>query len=135
MKVAKFRSGYKYQLQELYSTGVEIIGFDLFTSYIALRPDGDLSIYPGYAWDGATWCPDFDWIIRGSLIHDALYQLMRLRQLPPDCKPAADAALRRACLADGAWRWQAEVVHRAVTRFGGFGIDPARARPLRQAPP
>ncbi|MCK9173629.1 MAG: hypothetical protein M0O99_09105 [Desulfuromonas thiophila] len=47
----------------------------------------------------------------------------------------ADAALRRACLADGAWYWQAEAVHRAVTRFGGFGIDPARARPLRQAPP
>ncbi|NCC32817.1 MAG: hypothetical protein EOM24_12470 [Chloroflexia bacterium] len=135
MKVAKFKSGYKYQLQDTYVTTVGIVGCSATASFLRLDADGRLVIAGGYAWDGATLCPDFDWIVRGTLIHDAIYQLIRTGLVDAKHKAAADNALHKACIEDGAWKWQAALVRFAVHRFGGFGVDPQQARPVRYAPP
>lgn len=36
-----------------------------------------LNIRNGYEWDGATYFPDFKWVLRASLVHDALCQLLK----------------------------------------------------------
>ena len=51
---------------------------DISTDWISLSKEGILSIRSGYAWDGPSG-PTIDTknTMRGSLVHDALYQLMR----------------------------------------------------------
>ncbi|MCK9172007.1 MAG: hypothetical protein RBR03_09085 [Desulfuromonas thiophila] len=130
-----YRDGYRYQLAERYQLQTELRPLDrLLTPFVELDCTGLLTIHAGYAWDGATLCPDFPWILRGSLVHDALYQLIRLRLLPVAAKDTADALLHQHCLEDGASRFAAWLVWQAVQRFGHFGTDPLRRRPVLIAP-
>ena len=46
-------------------------------SYIDMETDGLLTINAEYAWDGATGIPDNKKNIFASLVHDALYQILR----------------------------------------------------------
>lgn len=131
----KYKAGYKYQLVEDYWVQTPVRWRDVIdTDYIRLMPDGWLLIRKGYAWDGATFFPDFDWIVRGSLIHDALYQLIRERRLPVETKEIADRLLAECCKEDRAWSWQAGMVALGVERFGDFGVKPENCRPIRVAP-
>lgn len=53
--------------------------------FISIEKGGILTIKKGYRWDGATnGAPDKDYHHRSSLVHDALYDLMRMRYLEPD---------------------------------------------------
>ena len=73
-----YRSGYKYQLAENYSVFTGILHHKIRTDYITLTPSGWLTIKKGYAWDGATGLPSTPKsLMRASLVHDALYQLIR----------------------------------------------------------
>jgi len=56
--------------------------------------------------------------MRGSLVHDALYQLMREGALPIVYREEADRLLRRICIEDGMSRLRAAWVLRGV-RLGG----------------
>ena len=83
-----YKKGYKYQLAEDYIRFIPIYFHDdIQTKYISLIPQPDLSslltIRTGYAWDGPSG-PTIDTktFMRGSLEHDALYQLIRERLLP-----------------------------------------------------
>ena len=62
--------------------------------------------------------------MRGSLVHDALYQLIREGELPKELRVDADKVLRRACLADGMSRFRAWYVYKAVRMFAGRSIKP-----------
>lgn len=74
----QYRSGYKYQLADNYSVFVGILHHKIRTDYITLTPTGWLTIRKGYAWDGATGLPITPGtLMRASLVHDALYQLIR----------------------------------------------------------
>lgn len=71
----------KYRLNEPYI--VNIAAFlrpehEIRRSYGVLTVDGDLSIRRGYSWDGPSG-PTIDTgtFMRGSLVHDFLYQLLR----------------------------------------------------------
>ena len=61
--------------------------------FIALATDGTITIKVGYAWDGPSG-PAFDSpkYMRGSLVHDALYQLLRAKILDntPEHRRAAN---------------------------------------------
>ncbi len=75
----KYRSGYKYQLAEEYQVKVSVTPKNnVKTDFIELSTEGMLVIKRGYAWDGPSGptidTPNF---MRGSLVHDALYQLLR----------------------------------------------------------
>ena len=81
MKRIFYSKGYKYQLKREYSLLTRICpDDDIQTLFVTLSKNGFLRIKTGYAWDGASG-PAIDTrnFMRGSLVHDALYQLMRER--------------------------------------------------------
>ena len=131
MKSILYRGGYKYQLVETYRVGITIRPAQTVVhDYITLDEDGTLSIAAGYAWDGPSG-PTFDTkdFMRGSLVHDALYQLMGDGLLPLSGREAADATLRRICLEDGMSSIRAWWVYLGV-RIGG---GQAAASPEKKA--
>ena len=122
----KYQKGYKYQLIEDYEIIVCICPeTDISTDYINLTCLGDLTIKKGYAWDGPSG-PTIDTrnFMQGSLVHDALYQLIRNGLLKPYWRHQADKELRRLCLHDGMSKLRAWWVHKAVHLFGSFAADP-----------
>jgi len=64
--------------------------------YLRLSPEGILTIKNGYRWDGPSTQPTpFPGkLIRASMVHDALYDLMRLGLLKPDITTAAKAFVK-----------------------------------------
>lgn len=71
--------------------------------------------------------------MRGALVHDALYQLMREGKLDGDeCRIPADRRLKEMCLEDGMNWFRAQYEYFAVSRMAGFAIDPAhRKKPIK----
>jgi hypothetical protein len=67
--------------------------------------------------------------MRGSLVHDALYQLIRLQQIPLHYKNYADLLLKKICLEDGMTGFQANCVYLGVKYFGGASAKPASEKP------
>jgi hypothetical protein len=119
MKYRKLRR-YKYQLMEDYIFNTVIItGAYAKTDFILLTTKGHLHIKKYYAWDGPSG-PTINTksFMRGSLVHDALYQLIRLNLLSKDWKPHADFLLHKICLEDGMLPFRAKYVYQAVTYFG-----------------
>ena len=135
MKI-RYRDGYKYQLAEDYQVVVEIKpkAF-ILTEYVRLDIDGMLSICKGYAWDGPSG-PTIDTLnfMRGSLVHDALYQLMRGKHIDPSAyREPADRILQRICIEDGMSSLRAWYVYQGV-RFGGGPAASDPAEPPIRAP-
>ena len=121
-----YKKGYKYQLSKTYICKVNICPSENIDSrYIYLDKTGLLTIYWGYAWDGPSG-PTFDTktFIRGSLVHDALYQLIRTRGLPLEYRELADIELKRICLEDGMSRLRAWYVYHSVRKFAKFAALP-----------
>lgn len=132
-----YRDGYKHQLTEDYiiDTGIKPAGL-VVTRFLVLSLDGRLTVLKGYAWDGPSG-PTFDSpsFMRGSLVHDALYQLMRDEYLDHDiCRESADRLLQKLCLEDRMNPLRAKWVYEAVRTYGEPSADPARRRPVVMAP-
>lgn len=122
MTKIKYRDGYKYQLAEGYLLVTSIRPHErIDTDFIILDLDGNLMIRAGYAWDGPSG-PTIDSknFMRGSLVHDALYQLMREKHLDLGFRETADDLLRKLCRQDGMSWIRAWWVYQGV-RFGGEG--------------
>lgn len=110
---------YKYELLETYAYGTGITGFVGGNDYVWLAANGLLTMQAGYQWDGASGpAIDTKSFMRGSLVHDALYQLIRDGVLPLDTRAAADFTLHRLVIEDGMWRVRAAWVLAAVRVFG-----------------
>lgn len=120
----KYKAGYKYQLvqdEHFPLTGV-LPNAPVDHDFFALDAQGNLTVKRGYAWDGPSG-PTFDTkdFMRGSLAHDALYQMMGDGSLSADkWRKRADDILVEICKQDGmpairrAWVW-------AAVRAGGAG--------------
>lgn len=132
-----YKGGFKYQLAERCEFEVSL---DLYfpdrivTDYLILQ-EGNLIIKKGYAWDGPSG-PTIDTknFMRGSLVHDALYQLMRMGFLGETYRKAADKELRRLCLEDGMWSIRAWWVYVSVRWFGGSAASTLNVKPILYAP-
>lgn len=132
-----YRDGYKYQLAKTYSTmvGVKPHVDALVGGFVWLKTDGFLTIKEGYAWDGPSGpTADTPDSLRGSLVHDALYQLMREGGLDGKWREQADKELRRICLEDGMLPARAAVWYDAVRLFAGGAASPKNAKPVLEAP-
>lgn len=111
-----YKSGYKYQLVEKYIITIpELMDLDrkpINTSYIDLLNNGWLKIHSGYAFDGPSG-PTIDTknFMRGSLIHDVIYQLIRIGKLPITYRQRADELLREMCIHDGMSAFRARYVY------------------------
>jgi hypothetical protein len=116
----KYREGYKYQLAEPYVIDIAIKpDAHVSNDFLILSPEGVLIINKGYAWDGPSGPTiDTDNFMRGSLVHDALYQLMREGLIDLGWRETADRELQRICKEDGMSSIRAWWVYRGV-RFGG----------------
>lgn len=120
---------YKYQLLCDFSYPTPIlIGHRIAVAndFVVLDGDGRLDVKRGYAWDGPSGptydTPDF---MRASVVHDALYQLMREQLLDARrWREVADDLLRDICQADGMAPRRAAIIHRALRLFGERAAQP-----------
>ena len=127
--------GYRYVLVEDY--GCRLAGVqasDVIEIYYELHRSGYLIVRAGYAWDGASGpAVDSRSVIRASLIHDCLYQMLREGQLPQSDRAAADLEFRRLCLEDGMSALRAWWLYRGI-RIGGGPSAAPRGDEIREAP-
>jgi hypothetical protein len=131
-----YKKGFKYQLHEDYRIQTSIHPSEpIETTYIRLATSGELTIKKGYAWDGASGLTiDSKSSMRGALVHDALYQLLRMKLLSQAYRSYADALLRDICVEDGMWKWRANTWYRAVRKFADFAADPKNKKQVLTAP-
>jgi hypothetical protein len=131
----RYREGFKYQLDADYvvPTPIRPDGFVL-TPFLRLDTDGELAILAGFAWDGPSG-PAIDTrnFMRGSLIHDALYALLREGHIGPQWRQPADEFLRTICMEDGMTSIRAWWVYLGV-RVGGGPAARRGDRPVLVAP-
>lgn len=96
MKYRKIRA-YEYELLEeerftlSFDTGIKVD-----TEWFSIH-GREVYAKRGYCWDGATKAIDTYTIMYGSLIHDILYQAMKLGLLPMSFRELADKELKRIC--------------------------------------
>ena len=118
-KYIKYKAGYKYQLYEVYKDHISIRPeVDIVTRYILLSVTGELEIRYGYAWDGASG-PTIDTLnsMRGSLVHDALCQLMRMDLLDRKWKTKIDLLFEEILIVDDMSKCRARVWFRGVDKL------------------
>jgi len=138
----KYSKGYKYQLQDDYIinlselSGVVREGVSVAGPFLALYPAGALVIQQGYAWDGCSG-PTVDTKnnMRGGLVHDALFQLMRQGVLTIAFFPIANRIFHRILREDGMSRFRAWLYYRGVkTRFAKQSALPKNKKKIYKAP-
>lgn len=136
MNSISYKRGYKYQLYCDYSVEVAILPEkEIKTKYLCLSVKGRLCINNGYCWDGPSG-PTFDTgnFMRGSAVHDALYQLMRNNHISSEWRDYADRLLQKMCKEDGMSSLRAWWVYTGLKYFGGAAADPANKKPILKAP-
>jgi hypothetical protein len=131
-----YRCGYKYQLSKDYHLSVDIYPLRLVaTDWLELSVQGSLLIRKGYAWDGPTVAIDTKTFMRASLVHDALYQLMREGFLLEErWRKTADETMYKICLEDGMNWFRAWYAYTCVRIFSGGLSDPAYNHIQQTAP-
>ena len=122
-------SRYKYMVAEPYVHRTDILGCACSTEFITLMDDGLLVVSPGYLWDGPSGPTiDSDCGMRGSLVHDCLYELMRRSLLESTWREYADRLLRETCIEDGMSEARANIWYASVRSFAAkcakFGTQP-----------
>lgn len=132
-----YRSGYKFQLVQEYTVEIPVTpDADVRTDYIHLDLDGQLVVKKGYAWDGPSG-PTIDTrnFMRGSLVHDALYQLMRQEEISKArWRNEVDRILRTMCREDGMNAIRAWWVYLGVRKFGDPSASPENKKKVKRAP-
>lgn len=130
----EYKSGYKYQIISEHEVEIAIKPEeDIITDYIELYTNGKLIMKKGYAWDGPSGpTVDTHTFMRGSLVHDALYQLIRNNKLSQDAREDADRELRKICRKDGMTNLRASCVYWAVRWFGSSAAK--GPKPIYKAP-
>lgn len=131
-----FKSGYKYQLQYDYMEHLPIQPLHpIKTNFIRLDQCGNLVILKGYAWDGVSGgAPDLNAMMRASLKHDALYQLIAQGLLDIKWREVADNIFLQDCKIDGLWPWFAQAAYNAVRLFGKKYVLPDSRKTIKRAP-
>jgi hypothetical protein len=133
----RYRSEYKYQLASDYHVAIPICPDEkVDTDFIVLTTRGTLKILRGYAWDGPSGpVLDTPGVMRASLIHDALYQLIRHDWLSSrKYRKTADKIFRRICKEDGVSSVSANIFYRALRRFGKPATYPENKKIIHRAP-
>jgi len=118
MKYRKLKK-YKYQIltNEIFKLDFKtdkIIKTDFIELY-----DDTLKVKKRYCYDGPSG-PTIDTksSMVPSLMHDAMYQLIRLQLLSVDFKDEIDKEFYILCLENGMPKWRAWLWYQAVSKFG-----------------
>jgi len=131
----RYIEGIKYQLYGDYTIKTNIIGYTVDTRFLKLTPVGVLTIKAGYAWDGPSG-PTFDSheSMRGSLVHDAFYELIRRELVSRTERGAVDDLFYDILVEDGMSKTRAKAWLVGVKAFAGFAADPKNRRKIKLAP-
>ena len=133
----KYRKGYKYQLHEDYIYSLDFdVPIDETQPFVQLQANNIMIIKEGYAWDGTSGgVPDTKRNLRASLIHDALYQLIRHQILDfKTHRDKSDRLFQKVCVKDGVWRFIAYTYYMGLKMFGGKAASHKSKKPILQAP-
>jgi len=131
-----YKGGFKYQLVGTYTVELPKISIEtpIITEYIWLHKSR-LVIKTGYAWDGPSGIAiDTKNFMRGSLIHDVFYQLIREGHLDNSYRKVADEILKDICLEDNMSKIRAWWVYFGVRLFAGFAAKTKNIRKVEKAP-
>jgi hypothetical protein len=131
-----YTDGWKYQLSGDYTVETGIIpSLNITSEYIDLDGNGTMTIRHGYAWDGPSGpAVDTKNFMRGSLVHDAFYQLIREKHLTKDYKDKADRLLQKMCEEDGMWKIRAWWVYQGVANFADDAVTKKGIHKVYHAP-
>jgi hypothetical protein len=133
----RYRSDYKYQLAEGYEIKTLIRpNAAIKTDFIDLNVAGNLLVKKAYAWDGPSGpVKDTPENMRASLVHDALYQLMRIKELNARThRKTADIQFMEICKEDGVSSRTANLWYRGLRRFGKPAASPENKKNVVRAP-
>jgi hypothetical protein len=122
----KKRRKYKYNLEKDYTCKADIdVDQACDLGKLEITSDGQLTIRKGYAWDGPSG-PTIDTknFMRGSLVHDVLYQLIREQKINQNQRKRADQILREICLECGMSGLRAWRIYCGVRLFGACSAKP-----------
>jgi len=141
-KNIKYKKGFKNQLANDYEIEIALDLPKFYRTeqkYITLSYNtpnkANLKISKGYAWDGAsgpTW--DDKKNTRASLVHDALYQLMRFRKLDRNYRKSVDIIFLRICLEDKMCIIRSYYYYFAIRLFARFATSPRNKKKVISAP-
>ena len=114
---------WKYELMEADHVFIADFIPDCDTEYISIA-NNRLKCKERYAWDGASFIAfDTRTIMRASLFHDALYNLIKMGKLDKYYRKYADELFRTICLQDGMLSFRAWYCYQAVRIGGGLSIN------------
>lgn len=131
----KYKSGYTYITQETVFVNVGPALHAPVSSPFASIAGESLCVMRNYAWDGASFSL-FLWFgtpkawLLPSLVHDALYQLIRDGLMDRQYRDAADRLFRELLIERGVWRIVAWGAYYAVRVFGNFAVR--KTNPVRE---
>lgn len=133
----QYAKGFKYQCMKDAQVYVGDLGqtFDIDLDWLSLTVTGVLTIKKGYACDGPsgpTW--DTPNLMRAAFAHDALYELIRKRLLPPSARLAADTMYYEQLIVDGTWIARAKWHYWGVSNKGEDSTLPSNQRKILYAP-
>jgi len=126
------RAEYKYILDSDYRYNcANITNQNISEIFYKLVQNGILSIKKGYPWDGATIVPDTKSVMRASLVHDCLYQMMRENGLSTQYRKDADKIFYDICRADGLNCFIACLYYFGVRALGWLYVEKTRYQVIR----
>jgi hypothetical protein len=135
-----YKAGYKYQLKRDYIYRLQDsftrVAREIETDFLWLGEHNILIVKKGYAWDGPSG-PTVDTrnFMRGSLVHDALYQLIRLQELDKNVyRILADETLYHICRQDGMSLLRACNIYYSLRVLGNPSARPTGEMPDLCAP-
>ena len=132
----KYRDGYEHQLAETYKIKLPsnpVTQYD--GQFLSIDINGTLTIKSGYCWDGAsgpTW--DTANCKKPSLVHDALYQLMRQEVLSRGYRKHADKLFYDMLRDNGMWYIRAQMWYRSVRMAAMSAANPKSRKKIYTAP-
>lgn len=135
-KFIEYKAGFKYQLHKTYVQDTAIYPSEpVKTRYISLSMEGKLHIHYGYAYDGPSG-PTIDTksSMRGALVHDAFYQLMRMGLLDRKWKAAIDKLFESMLVQDKMCRCRARIWYRGVQKLAGDATLAENVKKVHTAP-
>lgn len=124
----------KLRLEEDYHAMTGIIGYEAETPLIRLTLVGKLFVKYGYGFDPSGPTIDTKSALRGSLEHDAFYELMRLGLIPFSLLDEVNDRLEIVCKEDGMMKFRAELWDTILDFAGKSSADPKNNPKVRTAP-
>ena len=130
-----YTTGYKYRLEQdffwlLPDSLTPEKPFEI--DHISIFDFGVMQIKRGFAWDGATNAIDTKSVMRGALVHDALYKSIRcgfaahLGESVEKVRAMADGVFREICLLDRMSKIRAAYMFDAIRIFGAKAAEPRK---------